>query len=38
MVKPDAASHLRDAAGAHVGFMVKCEIGGHHTVYLVKGL
>lgn len=26
-MKQDAASHLRDAAGAHMGFMVKCENG-----------
>lgn len=24
--KQDAARHLRDAAGAHMGFMAKCEI------------
>lgn len=36
MVKYGAAGHMREAAGACVGFIVKCEIGGHLTLYLIR--
>lgn len=36
MVEWGAAGHRREAAGASVGFIVKCEIGGHLTHYLIK--
>lgn len=36
VVKQDAASHLREAAGANVGFRVMCQTGGHLTLHPIK--